>query len=385
MNREIYEIVTCDELAELQPSRVSSSGWLPNVDISIPSISYGQKDPPEFECWQWPPNNWREPSYSVHGAKHYVFRDAKIHSESGVITIGNYCIKESLYFVFPEAQGWKQPSENQLEIPTTPIDHISKGFHALCGHVGNRNYAHWWIDIVPVLGHHVLRQCFDDATPILPQIRSGYQRQTLDLIPEVKEHYFEVAADKSLLVNELHFVPSLTGADYHPQPWNTRFIQELKSRAGVLESDRRGRLIYLSRRDASARKMLNEDKVCEIAEASGFEVLEAAGMNLVDQIRTFAAATHVISPHGAGLANLMFSAPGTRMLELHYDNSVNWSLRRMAASCNLSYGCLVGRQLSKKPDQTDEAAKENGWFLPEDQFKRVISTRPFVEKQEHEV
>lgn len=378
MNNKTYRVVSCDELVRIERTRGSATRWTPDIDVAIPSISYGQLVPPDFPYWEWPPKNWHEPSYSVHAAKHYVFRDAKIHTETGVITVGNYCIKESLYLVFPEVQGWTRLSENEIAIPIMPESFIDKGFHACCGYVGNRNYAHWWIDIVPVLGHQVLRRCFGDAVALLPQIRSGYQRQTLDLIPEIKSTYTEIEADKCLLVGELHFVPSLTGGDYHPQPWNTVFIQELKARIGISLEEKGVRRIYLSRRDATARKMINEDRICTIAARHGFEVLETGGMALVDQVRTFAKASHVISPHGAGLANLIFSAPATRMLELHYDNSVNWSLRRMAAACNLSYGCLVGKQLPQESNQTEESAKENGWHLPEDQFEHVISTQPFV-------
>jgi capsular polysaccharide biosynthesis protein len=38
-------------------------------------------------------------------------------------------------------------------------------------------------------------------------------------------------------------------------------------------------------------------------------------------IEQFAAAAVVIAPHGAGLANLVFCAPGTTVIELGYDSS----------------------------------------------------------------
>ncbi|WP_312405200.1 glycosyltransferase family 61 protein [Rhizobium sp.] len=378
MDKKIYKVITCADLEKIERTRTGVLSWSPDIDVSIPAVSYGQIAPPDFPYWEWPPSNWYEASYSVLQAKHYILNDAKVHTETGVITVGDYCLKESLYLVFPDAQGWRWVSESELEIPVLPERAVEEGFHACCGWVGNRNYAHWWIDVVPVVGHQVLRKCFGNAKALLPQFRAKYQRQTLDIIPEVRDRHIEVMADECLSVGRLHFVPSLTGGDYHPQPWNSAFIQELKLRVGVDGARRGHRKIYLSRKDATARKMLNEDRISDLAYRHGFEVLETGGMDLKQQIQTFAQASHVISPHGAGLANLMFSAPGTKMLELHYDNSVNWSLRRMAAAANLSYGCLVGRQTPRQADQSEDAARENPWHLPEALFENVISTKPFI-------
>ena len=39
-------------------------------------------------------------------------------------------------------------------------------------------------------------------------------------------------------------------------------------------------------------------------------------LTLLDQIKIFAEASHIISPHGAGLLNIIFSKPGTRVIEI---------------------------------------------------------------------
>ncbi len=47
-----------------------------------------------------------------------------------------------------------------------------------------------------------------------------------------------------------------------------------------------------------------------------FETVYLEGMSMADQIRLFQGAAFIISPHGAGLANLLFCRPGTRVIEL---------------------------------------------------------------------
>ncbi|MBD8894271.1 glycosyltransferase family 61 protein [Roseibium litorale] len=398
-----YKILPADEIVRLFPSgefAAASERWCTDQTVEIPAISYGQVQEPEFDFWQWPPNNWREPSYRLQDIKLYRFKNAVVHGELGVITVGDYCVAESLHMVFPQMHGFTKPSETEIGLPEMAVDRIDSAFHALCGYVGNRNYAHWWIDVLPPVGYQLLERRFGDAVPLLPQIRAGYQTQCLDLISEVRDRAVFVQQDQCLHVSELQFVPSLTAGDYLPQPGNMDFVNEIKSRAGAKGvampearswpwslfgkkstsgAERRNmRRIYLSRKDAPARRMLNEDAICDIASRHGFEVLTTTGMPLVEQIKLFSEASHVISPHGAGLANTMFCPPGGSMLELHYDNSVNWSLRRLASIVPLRYGCIVGRQEPQGAEQSEEQAKQNPWTLPEDVFERVISSAPFV-------
>lgn len=399
-----YKIVSADEIVKLNQSgkhASSSERWCPDQTVAIPAVSCGQVQEPRFDFWQWPPNNWHEPSYRLQDIQRYRFRDAVVHGELGIITVGEYCVAESLHMVFPEIHGFSKPSENEIVLPGVPADRVDEAFHALCGYVGNRNYAHWWIDVLPPVGYQLLEKRFGNAKPLLPQIRAGYQSQCLDLIPEIRDDAIFVQESQCIEVGCLQFVPSLTAGDYLPQPGNMNFVREIKARSGIkerqearkrswpwslferkrasgAEAGKDLRRIYLSRKDATARKMLNEDAICDIARRHGFEVVTTGGMPLVDQIRLFSEASHVISPHGAGLANTMFCPPGGFMLELHYDNSVNWSLRRLASIVPLRYGCLVGRQEGQGAGQTEEEAKQNPWTLPEDEFEHVISSSPFV-------
>lgn len=100
--------------------------------------------------------------------------------------------------------------------------------------------------------------------------------------------------------------PGFSAAD-----WALDFI------SGRLQSSQLGsRRLYVSRQDAAARRLVNEDEVAARFEAAGFEVHNLVGLTFEAQRVLFSQASHIAGVHGAGLANHVFAAAGARMLEI---------------------------------------------------------------------
>lgn len=76
------------------------------------------------------------------------------------------------------------------------------------------------------------------------------------------------------------------------------------------------RRLFIGRRGATRRRVLNEDQLCQHAARHGFERLELEGRSIAEQARLFAEAAFVIAPHGAALTNLLFATPQASVLEL---------------------------------------------------------------------
>lgn len=74
--------------------------------------------------------------------------------------------------------------------------------------------------------------------------------------------------------------------------------------------------LYISRKKAGRRHLVNEEQLLPILKEYGFAPVFLEEMEVQDQIRLFSKATHVIAPHGAGLANLVFAPYNTRILEI---------------------------------------------------------------------
>lgn len=77
-----------------------------------------------------------------------------------------------------------------------------------------------------------------------------------------------------------------------------------------------GPRLFLSRGGAKLRRLRNEAALAALLARHGFETFVATDANHAEQIARFRAARIVVSVHGAGLANLLFTAPGARVVEI---------------------------------------------------------------------
>ncbi len=97
------------------------------------------------------------------------------------------------------------------------------------------------------------------------------------------------------------------------------------------------RRIYVSRRLAAARSLAGEAAL-ETA-LRGVEVTPVVleELDLRAQARTLAEAAVVVAPHGAGLAHLVWAAPGTTVVEVFPHGFVNDCYARLCASLGLAH------------------------------------------------
>ncbi len=76
------------------------------------------------------------------------------------------------------------------------------------------------------------------------------------------------------------------------------------------------RRIFVSRSKAKRRRILNEAEVMAFLAPHGFEAVCFEDLSIRETAQLLAQSSHIVSPHGAGLANLIFAQPGTRVMEL---------------------------------------------------------------------
>jgi capsular polysaccharide biosynthesis protein len=99
----------------------------------------------------------------------------------------------------------------------------------------------------------------------------------------------------------------------HPHIYDMVTAFFLPDMAPVIPSRR----LYISRHKAQRRRILNEPEMFAALEARGFEILHLEDLTIAETARALRSATHIVAVHGAGLANLIFCQPGTRVLEIH--------------------------------------------------------------------
>jgi hypothetical protein len=108
----------------------------------------------------------------------------------------------------------------------------------------------------------------------------------------------------------------------------------MKAAAGKADSPGR---IYITRRDTGHRRVINEGQVIAELEARGFTVIALTGRTLDEQINLFRNAEIVVSPHGAGLSNVVFCEPDTRVYELLPHDYVNGCFNLQARAAGAAY------------------------------------------------
>ena len=67
--------------------------------------------------------------------------------------------------------------------------------------------------------------------------------------------------------------------------------------------------------------MLNSDEL--LLKLKGWETVALENLSIREQIKTFAEASHVLAAHGAGLVNLLWCQPGTKVIEIQDKNMIH--------------------------------------------------------------
>lgn len=193
------------------------------------------------------------------------------------------------------------------------------GIGALIAGPYSNCYYHWLHDLLPRIELlHNSNQKFDYY--ILPGNLSCVQKKTLSLTlrSDVPIKYLG-ATNLQFDTILLPYIPTSIRFDescrfYETHKWCLEF---LKTKLGAENSNLECReRVYISRRSATRRRVLNEEAVISLLSKHGFKSYELENFSLQDQISIMKNAKVVIGIHGAGLTNLLFCKKRTKVLEL---------------------------------------------------------------------
>lgn len=103
----------------------------------------------------------------------------------------------------------------------------------------------------------------------------------------------------------------------------------------------KGERIYISRAAARRRRVSNEAEVAAALGERGFTTVRMEELTWAEQVAAFRRAKVIVAAHGAGLANLAFCAPGTRVVECFNRDYVNDCFWQIAAIRGLDYRAVI--------------------------------------------
>jgi hypothetical protein len=308
--------------------------------IRVPPLAAGRMFLEQWQSRELPDQGvWRQPYYDSVAPPIFVLHDVLVHSSAGILAVGDTVITDTLAHTRPETHFYRTLAKG-IAIRRAPMRHFS-GVHISTLAAGEDNYYH-----SVLLGLARLAAVPDNylaaACGLLVPRGGARQRELLalmDLMPSMAVH--DIGRDETVRVETLILPLSVSGdSAYHSCV--ASFFRGISANVPPA-STRLPRRIYIDRRGAGVRPLVNEDALVAALARLGFVPVRPELLSIPDQIRLFRGAEAVVAPHGAGLTNLGFCRPGCVVLELLMDAYVNWCFRHLAAVMQLNYDCVLGR------------------------------------------
>jgi len=292
---------------------------------------------PESTVYLKKPNhiyNDIHPSFSAYGKsiaypKAYLsfFKNARVVNENG--TIISYDGKVFADFTYE----WNKPIE-EYEVFKSYIHkpQVRKECLATIAFYGSSGYFHWIFDSLPRL--KLLEDVIDKIDYlIVPYNLKRFHLETLNLSGFPEEKLLKVKDGTHLLCENL-YVPSLL---CRPK-LASDFLRENFTPEDVAEPHR---LIYISRKDALYRKIINEKEVEDYLREIGFEIVQMSELSLLESVKVCAEARIVIAPHGANLSNTVF-CKNAKILEIFSPSYIDKAYWIIANHVGNEYYYLLG-------------------------------------------
>ena len=273
---------------------------------------------------------------------------------------------------------WGQPPEfnwtmRRVWMPSTSF---LKGRALILAATGGESYYHWMMDVIPRIGlvkkSGFKLESFDHF--VVNGITKPFQQETLQAlgIPLKKCRVFE-KSKKGYLCKEA-ILPSMPGPMGLPPPEIVEFLRNSFS----ADPEKGAELVFVGRGKGDRRPLVEAEKIWAGLQKLGFARIEPEKMSVAEQARAFRSARVVVGAHGAALANLAFSRPGTHVIELFSPRYVNPCYRNLALAAGLLHGAVIGNsrdwELSSSLEQAS-APITASWELVKKALGMLASSR----------
>jgi capsular polysaccharide biosynthesis protein len=222
----------------------------------------------------------------------------------------------------------------------------------LTGGGGNSNYWHWLFDVLPrifIFSNHSDLNKIDYF--LFPDLKENFQIESLKILNMPMEKCLSSRYYR-------HFIADELVATEHPYNFLNDPLKDslsiphwisshLKKKFNLIKNETNKSFpekFYIDRSDsksmhAKMRIISNENEVIEVLKKYNFSALRLSDYHFNDQIQLFNQAKCVVGLHGAGFANIIFSKPNTKIVELR-SSTAGEIIENLAKNHNLNYHCI---------------------------------------------
>ena len=208
---------------------------------------------------------------------------------------------------------------NSLRAKHPPVKIAKRVF--MLGARGISNYYHWMTDILPKLELCRLSGIEFNANDrfVIPFQHRQFQVDTLRQFDINSDQIYQTHCNSSHVTGDEIIVPYLKNKMGTTMGrWLPRFLnREFGGSPSVLAEP--SERLYISRDSATAkgRCIDNNDEIENLMRSRGFDIVLPEKHSVQEQAALFANARVIVAPHGAGLTNIVFCRPGTKIIEFY--------------------------------------------------------------------
>ncbi len=231
------------------------------------------------------------------------------------------------------------------------------------------NWGRWLSTVIPKIAYFK-QQGLDGAARFLCRASKSWQKALLNTLGLASDMIVEHDPGRTYLCRRIDTLV-YSAADLTPNAAERDIYAKLV-RQHCDSPDRHIRL-YVSRlaRSAAApgyRVLTNEAELVDRLIELGFQIVNPELHGFVDQISMFSAADFVLGLGGAGMFNVVFCRPATKVVTIESSTVFINDHSRLFAACGLSYGVIFGRQ-----DESDPAPVHKRWSVDVDRTIQAVS------------
>lgn len=225
-----------------------------------------------------------------------------------------------------------------------PVEARVKQPCVLVSHFWAENYAHTLLETAsrfwPIEAHPEIADY-----PVIWDTPNRWQKEVAEWLAPGRV--------KPMPHNHMHFdtlyVPSF-GIGRASVRWLRKRFGEITppKSTGVIS-----RRIYITRADATERRVTNEEEVIKLLAPKGFETVMLTGMTVAEQRDLFREAECVVMPHGAGCANMIFASEYAKFIEFSPKSYQHSMFGHIAKWSGQWFGRIVCEDTKNKDMQVD--------------------------------
>jgi capsular polysaccharide biosynthesis protein len=213
------------------------------------------------------------------------------------------------------------------------------------------NYYHWMVEVLPKIGmlqRHGIKFDF-----IYTYYQKSFMQETLALLGFDGSKIIPAHDEYTSIQAEALIVPSFVSRFHYSVPATFEYLRHELLPQALLQVDASqfSKKVFISRKNSNRRKIVNEASIIELLEKDGFVAYTLEKLSVAEQIVLFSNAEIIVAEHGAGLTNIIFCQPATKVIEIFHSRKVP-TYFDISMQLNLDYvGCIVPDEYKKVKDK----------------------------------